>query len=147
MKILIISVGKKHDDTVQAGILEFEKRLGVDHSIEWKIIPSSTMKDEGEIIERTFKEGDFIVALDDKGKEMETREVSEWINKIQVEGTKRLVFVIGGSYGLDSSVFTKARVRWSLSKLTFPHQLVRLILVEQLYRAFSILKGSKYHHE
>ncbi|MFM2357615.1 MAG: hypothetical protein RJA61_352 [Candidatus Parcubacteria bacterium] len=147
MKILIISVGKKHDDTVQAGILEFEKRLGADHVIEWKIIPSSTMRDEGEIIERAFKEGDFIVALDDKGKEMETREVSEWLNKIQVEGSKRLVFVIGGSYGLDSLVFTKARVSWSLSKLTFPHQLVRLILVEQLYRAFSILKGSKYHHE
>ncbi len=147
MKILLISVGKKHDETVEAGILEFEKRLGADHSIEWKIIPSSVMKEEGEAILKSLKEDDFVVALDQKGKEMETREVSEWLNKLQGQGIKRLVFVIGGAYGLDGSVLARANFTWSLSKLTFPHQLVRLVLLEQLYRAFSILKGSKYHHQ
>lgn len=147
MKIFIISVGKKHDEIVQEGIVEFEKRLGANHDIEWRIIPSSSIKDEAEAIQKSFKEGDCIVALDEKGKEVTTKELSEWLDKKQVDGVRRLVFVIGGAYGLEDSILNQSHLKWSLSKLTFPHQLVRLILLEQVYRAFSILTGSKYHHE
>jgi len=147
MKILLISVGKKHDEMVREGILEFEKRISAYYPVEWKIIPSSTISDESEAIQKSFKDDDFVIALDQKGKEIETREFSERLDTLFGQGGKRMIFVIGGAYGLEGSVLARANFTWSLSKLTFPHQLVHLILLEQLYRAISILKGSKYHHE
>lgn len=147
MKLFIISVGKKHDEMMREGIVEFEKRISAYYELEWRIIPSSSEQEEGRKILESVKDGDVLVVLDEKGKELSTKEFGEAIQKNLNSGIKRLVFVIGGAYGLSPEVISKAHILWSLSRLTFPHQLVRLILVEQIYRAISILNGSKYHHE
>lgn len=147
MKILIISPGKKHDEWIKEGILLFEERIALEYPIEWNIFPSSSPEEEGKKIVSLIKDGDAVIVLDEKGKEYDTKSFSGEIQKYLNAGIKRLVCVIGGSYGVTSFVLSQARVVWSLSRLTFPHQLVRLILVEQIYRALSILKGSKYHHE
>lgn len=147
MKIGIVSVGKKHDDIVKAGILEFEKRISAHHQVEWKIIPTSSKEEEGGNILEYIKGDDVVIVLDEKGLALSTKDFSEVLQKNLNQGIKRLLFVIGGAYGVSPDVISRANVALSLSKLTFPHQLVRLILVEQLYRALSILNNGKYHHE
>ena len=89
---------------------------------------------------------DFLVALDERGKEMDSVQLSAFLQLRANESTRRLVFLIGGAFGIDAPVLQRANLIWSLSKLTFPHQLVRLILSEQLYRACTILRNEKYHH-
>ncbi len=92
------------------------------------------------------EQSDFLVALDERGKQFDSIALSKFIQAKTNASVKRLVFVIGGAFGLDESILKRANYTWSLSQLTFPHQLVRLILSEQLYRAFTILKNEKYHH-
>lgn len=147
MKICIISVGKKHDEMIKMGVLEFEKRISANYKIEWKIIPTSSKEEEGEKILSCTKNDDILIVLDEKGLNLSTRDFSKILQEKLNQGTKRLVFVIGGSYGISQNIISRANILWSLSKLTFPHHLVRFILVEQIYRAFSILENSKYHHE
>ncbi|MFA6094810.1 MAG: 23S rRNA (pseudouridine(1915)-N(3))-methyltransferase RlmH [Candidatus Paceibacterota bacterium] len=158
MKIAVITVGKKHDETLVGAIAEYEKRVkGSGHSLEWIfIIPEAIKKDgeisraistEGEKIIAHIETGDFVITLDEHGKEKTTVALAETLQSRIQEGYKRMVFIIGGAYGLDKSVLTKANLMLSLSQLTFPHQLVRLILTEQIYRVLSVMGGGKYHHE
>lgn len=156
MKIALWTVGKPHDAYVKAGIEEFTKRLSKYFGVEWQVIPvpkNATMLSEGEMkgkegesILQLLKEDDYLVALDERGKELTSEELSQFVAQRADSGTKRLVFLIGGAYGLDKEVMRRAKMQWSLSKLTFPHQLVRLLLAEQLYRACTILRNEKYHH-
>jgi len=104
-------------------------------------------KREGEMILSWLKPQDFFVALDQSGKELSSEQLAEFIQARANESAKNLVFVIGGAFGLDAKILQKADYKWSLSKLTFPHQLVRLILVEQVYRACTIMRNEKYHHK
>jgi 23S rRNA (pseudouridine1915-N3)-methyltransferase len=147
MKLLFIAVGKKHDDLVENGVAEFTARIGRYTPIEWKIVPASNAKEEAEKILKGVDQADTLIALDEKGKGLSTIALAEYIEKSMSSSTKRLIFVIGGAYGLDQSVRDQAQLTWSLSPLTFPHQLVRLILSEQIYRAFTVIKDEKYHHE
>ena len=103
-------------------------------------------KMEGKMILDWLDKDTILVALDEYGKEMSSIQLSEFITKKGNMGTKKLVFVIGGAFGLDESVLKRADHTWSLSKLTYPHQLVRLLLAEQIYRAYTIIKNEKYHH-
>ena len=156
MKIQIWSIGKPHEKDLKAGIDAFTKRCNNYYSVEWIIIPApknagmmsemDLKKKEGEIIFQWLTEKDYLVALDERGKQFSSQGLAEFIQSRANESTKRLIFVIGGAFGLDEMVLKRANLKWSLSTLTFPHQLVRLILVEQLYRAFTILKNEKYHH-
>ena len=152
MKITIISVGKNNDGTVREGISEFTKRISRAHDIEWRFLaPSSkggeiAVREEALDIENALRDGDFLVALDVSGKQYSTEQFAEFLQERLNTGTKRLVFLIGGAYGIAPSLLKRAQSTWSLSKLTFPHQLVRFILSEQLYRATSILRNEKYHH-
>ncbi|MEI6528113.1 MAG: 23S rRNA (pseudouridine(1915)-N(3))-methyltransferase RlmH [bacterium] len=146
MKILFISIGKNHDSDLGSPILDYTKRLEKYFKTEWKIIPSSDVKKEGEQILKNIDSGDYVLALDEKGKEVSTLELAGLVEKRMIAGDKRLVFVIGGSYGLDQTVLEKANYIWSLSKLTFPHQIVRLVLTEAIYRAVSVIKNEPYHH-
>jgi 23S rRNA (pseudouridine1915-N3)-methyltransferase len=146
MKIVFITVGKQNDSTLAEAILDYTKRIGRYFEAEWKIIPSSDIKKESETILKSITPGDFLVALDEKGKELGTVELSQFIEKRMIAGDKKLIFVIGGAYGLDGSVLSKANFKWSLSKLTFPHQIVRLILAETVYRSISVIKNEPYHH-
>ncbi|MFA6797411.1 MAG: 23S rRNA (pseudouridine(1915)-N(3))-methyltransferase RlmH [Candidatus Paceibacterota bacterium] len=146
MKILFITIGKQNDSLIGDAVSEYTNRINKYFKTEWKVIPTSDIKKEGESILKNIESDDYLVALDDKGKELDTILLSQFIEKRMIEGDKRLVFVIGGAYGISEEVFKKANFKWSLSKLTFPHQIVRLILSESVYRAITVIKNEPYHH-
>lgn len=142
---------------IKAGIEEYEKRLSRYVTFEMKVLPDvrnsrnmaeELQKDkEGELLLDQVQSGDCVVLLDEKGKQYGSVEFSGYINQKMLSGLKRLIFVIGGPYGFAKKVYERADDRLSLSKMTFSHQMVRMIFVEQLYRAMTILKGEPYHHE
>ena len=103
-------------------------------------------KREGDTVLNLLKDDDYLIALDERGKGLRSEELANFLQMRANESTRQLVFLIGGAYGLDERVLKAARLKWSLSPLTFPHQLVRLILAEQVYRACTILRNEKYHH-
>jgi 23S rRNA (pseudouridine1915-N3)-methyltransferase len=157
MKIWLWSIGKAHDSYVKEGVLEFTKRISKYFPVEWTIIPvpknagmmseMDLKKKEGETILQWLKPDDFLVALDEHGKQFSSEGLSSFLQDRASAGNKNLVFLIGGAFGLDEKILQRAQLKWSLSQLTFPHQLVRLILAEQVYRACTILKNEKYHHK
>ncbi|HYE55183.1 MAG TPA: 23S rRNA (pseudouridine(1915)-N(3))-methyltransferase RlmH [Chitinophagaceae bacterium] len=156
MKIQLWTLGKAHDKELKAAIDQFTQRCNNYFSVEWNIIAgpknagsmtaTELKKKEAEIVLQLLEKGDHLVALDERGKELTSEGLAGFINTRANESTRRLIFLIGGAYGIDESVLRLAAFKWSLSQLTFPHQLVRLILAEQLYRAFTILRNEKYHH-
>lgn len=157
MKIQFWSIGKAHDSYVKEGVSEFTKRISKYFPVEWTIIPvpknagmlseMDLKKREGETILQWLKQDDYLVALDEYGKQLSSEGLSEFLQERASASTKNLVFLIGGAFGLDAAVLKRAQLKWSLSQLTFPHQLVRLILAEQVYRACTIMKNEKYHHK
>ncbi len=146
MKLLIISPGKGHDHTVAEGIEEYQKRLGKRLPVEWMFPSAGAKESEALAILKNIKKEDFVVLLDERGKDVSTPVFAELLNSHLQSGTKRLVFVIGGAFGVSDAVRARANSVLRFSSLVFPHMLVRLILAEQLYRAISIIDGGKYHH-
>lgn len=156
MKILLLVIGKTDEDYLITGIKKYVGRLGHYVSFEMKEIPDirnrKTLseelqkKSESFLLLSQFQAGDYIILLDENGKQFTSVEFSENLEKLMASGSKRIVFVIGGPYGFSQEVYAKANAKMSLSPMTFSHQMVRLIFVEQLYRAFTILKGEPYHH-
>ncbi len=156
MKIQFWSIGKAHEKYVTMGIEDFTKRINNYFPCEWKIIPplknaaslsvDQLKKQEGKSILDSLQSDDVLVLLDEKGKMLDSPQLAQLIQQYANQSSKKLIFLIGGAFGVDESVFHKATFVWSLSKLVFPHMLVRLILSEQVYRACTILKGEKYHH-
>ena len=150
MKHTILTVGKKHEAWVEPGILRFCERLRAPFAAEMVILPNSSkeragaIQDESETILRRLKPDDVVILLDERGKNMSSPELSELI---LAHTDRHIVLIIGGAYGVNEEVRRRADVLWSLSRLVFPHQLVRLIVSEQLYRAQEIARGGKYHHE
>jgi 23S rRNA (pseudouridine1915-N3)-methyltransferase len=157
MKISFWAIGKAHESYVKSGVEEFTKRLSNYFSVQWNIVPppknagllseEELKKREAEIILNLLKEGDYLVALDERGKSFTSEGLAKFVQQRANESTRQLVFLIGGAYGIDEKVLKVAKLQWSLSALTFPHQLVRLILAEQVYRACTILQNEKYHHK
>jgi 23S rRNA (pseudouridine1915-N3)-methyltransferase len=156
MKIQLYAVGKSHESYVKEGVELFTKRLQHYYPTEWKIIPpprnaaqlsvEQLKKAEGEIILNQVQKDDMLVALDERGKQLTNEKLAELIQSAANKSHKNLIFLIGGAYGISSDVLKRANFTWSLSSLVFPHQLVRLILAEQVYRACTILRNEKYHH-
>ena len=156
MKIIFWSVGKAHEPYVKEGIEIFTKRISHYYGVEWKIILSAKnasgilsidlKKREGETILNLLELKDILIVLDEKGKQFTSEKLAELIQLNANSSIKRLIFLIGGAYGLDGKVIKRANYIWSLSNLVFPHQLVRLILAEQVYRACTIIRNGKYHH-
>lgn len=156
MKILIWSVGKTHEPHIKTGVELFTKRISHYYPVEWFIIPSpknSAMlsemdlkKKEGETILGFLKKDDHLVLLEENGRLIKTEELAKLITICANESKRNLVFLIGGSYGVSNAIKKRANFQWSLSPLVFPHQLVRLILTEQVYRACTIIRNEKYHH-
>lgn len=156
MRIELWSFGKAHEPYVKSGIEEFTKRLNHYFKTEWILIPTpkntgmlselDLKKKEGAIILDWLGPDDYLVLLDERGKNITSIELATFLQKKADIGTKKIVFLIGGAFGVDPTVQQRAQFTWSLSKLVFPHQLVRLMLAEQLYRAGTILKNEKYHH-
>ena len=156
MKLSLWAIGKGHEPYVKAGVEEFTKRLSNYYPAAWTIVPTpknagllpekELKKREAETVLASLKPEDYLVALDENGKSLTSPNLAALLQQRLNESAKNIVFLIGGAYGLDEAVLQKAKLKWSLSQLTFPHQLVRLILAEQLYRACTILRNEKYHH-
>lgn len=157
MKIFFWSIGKANEPYIKAGVEEFTNRIARYFKVEWNIIPMpknagmmsemDLRKKEGEIILQWLGKDDYLVALDERGKQLSSEGLANFIQTRANESTKHLIFLIGGAYGIDDAVLKRTDYKWSLSQLVFPHQLVRLILAEQVYRACTILKNEKYHHK
>ena len=147
MKILFITIGKQNDSSLSDAILDYTKRINNYFKTEWKIIPSSDIKKESENILKNIESDDYLVSLDERGKELSTIELADFIEKRMISSDKRVVFVIGGAYGVSEEVLQRSNFKWSLSKLVFPHQIVRLILSETVYRAITVIKNEPYHHQ
>ena len=156
MKIYFWTIGKAHESFVKEGVEMFTKRIANYYSVEWTIIPNiknggnmepSILKlKEGENLISLISKDDYVVLLDERGKSFTSEAFSKFLEQRAVESTKNLVFIIGGAFGVSDAVMQRANVKWSLSHLVFPHQIVRLLLAEQVYRACSIIKNEKYHH-
>jgi len=156
MKIYFWSVGKAHDSYVKEGIEIFTKRISHYYPIEWKIFSSAKnaaqlseeeiKKTEGILLQNALQNDDILVCLDEHGKQWTSMELAGFIQQKANQSSKNIIFLIGGAYGIHSDVLKRSHQKWSLSKLVFPHQLVRLILAEQIYRACTIIRNEKYHH-
>ena len=156
MKIQFWSLGKAHEKYVNAGIEDFTKRINNYFPCEWKLVAplknavslsvEQLKKQEGKILLDALQADDVLILLDERGKMLDSPELADLIQQYANQSSRRLVFLVGGAFGVDGSVFKRANFVWSLSRLVFPHMLVRLILSEQIYRGCTILKGEKYHH-
>jgi 23S rRNA (pseudouridine1915-N3)-methyltransferase len=157
MKILLLVIGKTDEKYLVDGMDKYRKRLKHYIGFDYEEIPdiknrkslpaAQQKKQEADLILAKIKPGDKLVLLDDKGKDYSSMAFSKHLQQLMNSGIKRLVFVVGGPYGFDASVYAKSQGKLSLSKMTFSHQMIRLFMVEQVYRAMTILKNEPYHHE
>ena len=157
MKIVLLQTGKTTEKYIAEGVDIYLKRIRRYSDFEIITVPDQKNTRNMPVEEQKTREGvrilqaigkdDFAVLLDERGKELRTGEFAEWIGKREMIPGKRLVFVIGGPWGFSGEVYNSAGFTLSLSKMTFPHQMVRLLFMEQLYRAFTIIRGEPYHHD
>lgn len=157
MKFALLVVGRTIEKHYITAINDYVERIKHYTPFDMEVIPelkntkSLSMEQqkekEGELILKALQPGDVVVLLDEHGKEFRSIEFAEWAEKKMHTVNKRLVFIIGGPYGFSKDVYAAAQEKISLSKMTFSHQMIRLIFVEQLYRAMNILAGGPYHHE
>jgi 23S rRNA (pseudouridine1915-N3)-methyltransferase len=157
VQISIIATGKTNAEWIKTGIEEYAKRMnryGRFALIETpnlknkfaKADSKRVMKEEAVLQDKALEGVDYLVLLDEHGKEYTSVGLSQQIQKLQVRGLKHVAFLIGGPYGFDPSIKSRAHELWALGPLTFPHQLIRIFAVEQIYRAHTIIKGEPYHH-
>lgn len=156
MTIKLLAIGKTDNQQLQTLIDDYQKRLGFYIKFEFEIIPDlkkvknlseeQQKQKEGDLILNKLNATDVLVLLDENGKHLDSVGFSDYLQKHMNSGIKQLVFVIGGPYGFSKDVYDKASGKLSLSKMTFSHQMIRLFMIEQLYRGFTILKNEPYHH-
>lgn len=157
MKILVLFLGKTDKSYIKEGIQDYVNRINYYLPFEVRIIPNLKKgnnlpvdiqkEKEGQLILGHIDKGDQLVVLDERGLEFSSVEFSNWLEKKMISSVRQLVFVVGGPYGFPDIVYQRADCMISLSKLTFSHQMVRMIFVEQLYRAMTIIKNEPYHHK
>ena len=157
MKIQFWSIGKINESHVEEGIQLFTKRITNYYPVQWQIISSlknaavmsevDLKQKEGEIILGLLKKDDYLILLDERGKQLSSEGLAEFIQQRANESQKNIIFLIGGAFGVSKEVMNRANYKWSLSQLVFPHQIVRMLLAEQVYRACSINRNEKYHHQ
>ena len=156
MKIILCSVGKPHETYIRQGVEDFTKRINNYFAAEWLLIappknaaslPEAALKkEEAKLTLSLLQQDDFLVLLDERGKQVTSPQLAQLIQQKANESCRRIVFLVGGAYGVDESIFSRANYTLSLSHMVFPHMLVRLMLAEQVYRACTILRNEKYHH-
>lgn len=157
MKIILIQIGKTSTDYIQKGIDEYSSRIGHFMPFEIKTIadvkttkkstPDQQKISEGQQILSLVGNQDYLMLLDERGKQFTSREFSSFLTNKSVSLPRNLIFVIGGPYGFSQDVYNRADSMLSLSKMTFPHELIRLFFVEQIYRAMTIARNLPYHHD
>ena len=149
--IRILTIGKKHKAWITAGLERYEKRLRAPWNVEWQLLPHSSRqgdqarREESERLLAKLKPTDCVILLDESGHSLTSEQLTAFTEQ-QFSLSHQPVFIIGGAYGVDETLMRRADLTLSLSKFVFPHQLVRLILIEQLYRADEISSGGSYHH-
>ena len=147
----IICVGTKHDHWIIDGISRYERRLRAPFKLDWQFVPYSSFsgdrarRDESTELLKRIAPQDYVILLDETGKNIDSPSLSHKLEQLTIQN--QIVFIIGGAYGVDERIKQRANFIWSLSGLVFPHMLVRLILIEQIYRAQEISKGGPYHHQ
>lgn len=151
------SIGKAHESYVKEGVEDFTKRISKYYPVEWKVftparqtvnsLENEIKKNEALPILNALQKDDYLVLLDEKGKQISSPQLAAFIESRANSSVRQLVFLIGGAFGVDEQIRTRANFTWSFSHLVFPHQLMRLMLAEQIYRACSIIRNEKYHHE
>lgn len=152
MSIRIITVGKRHETWVVEGINRFTKRLKKPYDIDFTFIPHTTAgqqrsrDEESAAISKQLRAQDHVILLDERGTQCTSPQLANRLQQL-FDTSHRVVFIIGGAYGVNESLRSRANTVWSLAKLVFPHQLVRLMVVEQIYRAQEISAGRPYHHQ
>jgi len=156
MNFCFIAIGKPHDLYVKTGVETFTNRIAKYYDVKWKIIApvknaallsaQELKKKEAEAIQKIIQKDDYLIALDEKGKSFTSMQFAQFLQERANISTKQILFLIGGAFGLDNSILQSADEKLTLSTFTFPHQLVRLILAEQIYRACTIMRNEKYHH-
>ena len=150
--ISVVAIGKKHESWIAEGVERYESRLKKPFKVEWVLLPHSALSDaaarqeESERILSRIDARAFVVLLDERGDELDSPQLSKLLDTAFTAG-RQITMIIGGAYGVDDRIHQRADIVWSLSPLVFPHQLVRLILAEQLYRAQQIIAGHPYHHD
>lgn len=148
----IITIGKKNNPWVMDGLEYYQKRLRAPWNVEWVLLANSSLEgsrarqEESERILKQIKSDHFVILLDERGNNLSSPELSALLEEQFTHSQSVIIIIIGGAFGVSSELRERADIVWSLSKLVFPHQLVRLVLTEQLYRAQEIAKGSGYHH-
>lgn len=157
MKITLLTIGKTDDAYILEGLDKYLKRLRHYIKFEIQIIPDlkktknfseeEQKNKEAELFLKNIQNTDYVVVLDERGTELSSLQFADFLNKRMIASVPHLVFLVGGPYGFDQGVYQRANYKISLSKMTFSHQMIRLFFVEQVYRAFTILKGEPYHHE
>jgi 23S rRNA (pseudouridine1915-N3)-methyltransferase len=157
MKIIFINIGKPHDALLNEAITNFTQRINKYATCNWQIVPpvknaaalpeAALKKAEADSLLQQLQPNDCVILLDETGKQLSSPQLATYIQQQANSSYKRLVFIIGGAFGVNETIKQKANFVWSLSKLVFPHMLVRLLLAEQVYRAYTILNNEKYHHE
>lgn len=157
MKLQLWSIGKTHESYVREGVEEFTKRISKYYPVEWKIISNARQtvnteendikKSEGQTILQALQKDDYLVLLDENGKQINSPQLASFIESRANSSTRQVIFLIGGAFGVDENIKSRANFIWSFSQLVFPHQLVRLMLAEQIYRACTIIRNEKYHHQ
>ena len=149
--ITVIAVGKKHEDWVSGGIKCYQTRCKRPWNFKWQLLPHSKLEgqqarqEESERILARLHPQDFVILLDERGQTFDSPALSRQLSELFAQ-SKNIIIVIGGAFGVSAELTQRANLVWSLSPLVFPHQLVRLVLAEQLYRAQEIARGGKYHH-
>lgn len=149
--ITVLAIGKKHEDWVELGIERYQKRLGQPYDVRWELLPHSSLtglqarQEESQRLLNRLADSSYVVLLDETGKQLDSLALSQ-LCEGQFTYGKSVTFIIGGAYGVTDELKASVDLIWSLSPLVFPHQLVRLILTEQLYRAQEIARGGGYHH-
>ncbi len=157
MKITLLFVGKTSDKNIDTGIDKYFNRLKRYIQFDIEVIPAlkntrslsetQIKEKEGDLILSKLNTSDYVVLLDERGKELTSLKFADFIQKRMIQSSKNLVFIVGGAYGFSESVYKKASYKLSLSQMTFSHQIIRLIFMEQIYRAFTIINNEPYHHE
>lgn len=157
MKIVLMTVGKTTTDYLRKGIEMYTARINRYMQFELNELPdirntkslteAQQKEREGELILSALQPSDAVVLLDERGREMTSREFADEIDRYGIRGTKRLVYIVGGPYGFSAKVYDRANAKLSLSRMTYPHEMVRLFFTEQIYRAMTILRGEPYHHD
>lgn len=156
MKIKLFQLGKTNENYINTGILVYEKRLKhysnfetitIENKKSITKLPIQIQKtEEGKLLLKQIKRSDFVILLDEKGKKHSSKSFANFLEKRISIGGKNVVFIIGGAYGFSKEIYERAELQIALSEMTFSHQMVRLIFIEQLYRAFTIIRNENYHH-